>query len=181
MSKHQLIKHWATPVIVCEVPKFVGFMKFYSRFILNFEVLILPLCNIMLNDYTKPIGPGWTATAASVFEDMQGEILANPCLRRYDHRKLLVLCTDFSAKGFGYVACQPADNKASLSAMHQCMRGNGFDFMSKTSTAIFHPVAFGCRCTHGNKKYLHSYLGEGFSGNWSINKCRHMCFSQHFI
>ncbi len=53
--------------------------------------------------------------------------------------------------------------------------------MSKTSTAILHPIAFGCRRTRGNKKRLHFHLGKGFSGNWSINKCRHMCIGQRFI
>ncbi len=30
MSKHQLIKQWPTPIVVCNVAKFVGFMQFYS-------------------------------------------------------------------------------------------------------------------------------------------------------
>ena len=37
-SKHQLLHHWATPVIVRDVAKFVGFLQFYSRFIPHFEV-----------------------------------------------------------------------------------------------------------------------------------------------
>jgi hypothetical protein len=93
----------------------------------------------------------------------------------------MVLCTDFSANGFGYVACQPVDAKLLLSAMHRCMQGEGFDFMSKTSTAILHPVAFWCQRTRGNEKRLRSHLGEGFFGNWSINECRHMCFGQRFM
>jgi hypothetical protein len=88
MSKHHLIKHWAMPVIIREVAKFVGFMQFYSRFIPNFKVRISPSRDIMLNDYTEPIGASWTTAAASVFENMQGTILADPCLHRYNHRKL---------------------------------------------------------------------------------------------
>ena len=90
---------------------------------------------------------------------MKQAILDDPCLRRYDHCKLLVLRTDFSADGFGYVALQPADDEPSLAAMHKCMRGDGFDFMTKTSTSTLHPVAFGCRRTRGNEKKLHSHLG----------------------
>ncbi len=30
MSKHQLLIHWPTPVIVCDVAKFVSFLQFYS-------------------------------------------------------------------------------------------------------------------------------------------------------
>jgi hypothetical protein len=47
MSKHKLIKHWAMPIIICEVAKFAGFMQFYSRFIPNFKVRNLPLRNII--------------------------------------------------------------------------------------------------------------------------------------
>jgi hypothetical protein len=53
--------------------------------------------------------------------------------------------------------------------------------MTKDSTAQLHPVAFGCRRTCGNKKRLHSHLGEAFAGDVAINKCRHMCFSQRFV
>jgi hypothetical protein len=60
------------------------------------------------------------------------------------------------------------------------MRGDGFDFMTKTSSAVLHPVAFGCRQTRGNETKLHSHLGEGFAGDWAINKNRHMCFGQRF-
>jgi hypothetical protein len=63
----------------------------------------------------------------------------------------------------GYVACQPADDDVSLATMHWCMRGDGFDFMTKTSSAVLHPVTFGCRRTRGNETKLHSHLGEGFA------------------
>ncbi len=52
--------------------------------------------------------------------------------------------------------------------------------MDESSKGILHPIAFGCRHTRGNKKRLHSHLGEAFSGNYAINKCRHMCFGQCF-
>ncbi len=83
---------------------------------------------------------------------MQNALLDDPCLKRYDHQKLLVLCTDFSTDGFGYVALQPGDDEASLSAMHTCMRGSDFLFMTKDSTAVLHPVAFGCHRTRSNER-----------------------------
>jgi hypothetical protein len=111
---------------------------------------------------------------------MHTAILDDPCLKQYDHRKLLVLRTDFSAYCFGYVALQPGNDEASLSAMHTCMRGDEFLFTTKNSTAVLHPVAFGCCRTRGTEKRLHSQLGECFSGNWAINKRHHMCFGQRF-
>jgi hypothetical protein len=53
--------------------------------------------------------------------------------------------------------------------------------MTKNSKTLLHPVAFRCCCTRGNKCHLHLHLGEGFSGDWSKNKCRHMCFGQRFV
>jgi hypothetical protein len=181
MSKHQLLKHWPTPVIVRDVAKFVGFMQFYSRFIPNFEIRITALREILREEYTMPLGDLWTEGAMHAFTDMQNAILSDPCLRRYDHRKLLVLRTDFSAEGFGYAALQPADDDVSLQAMHRCMTGGSFDFMTKDSTATLHPVAFGCRRCVGNERRLHSHLGEAFALDYAINKCRHMAFSQRFV
>jgi hypothetical protein len=56
-SKHQLLRHWALPVIVWDVNKFVGFLQFYSHFIPHFEVRILPLHNLMKEDYASLLGP----------------------------------------------------------------------------------------------------------------------------
>jgi hypothetical protein len=180
MSRHQLLIHWPMPVVVCNVAKFVGFLQFYAQFIPNFEVRISPLRKIMRAEYTSPVGPAWTPAASAVFDEMQNAILSDPCLSRYDHCKLLVLRTDFSAKGFGYVACQPANDEVSSATMGHCIRGDGFKFMTKTSAAVLHPVAFGCHQTRGNKIWLHSHLGKGFAEDWAINKNRHMCFGQRF-
>jgi hypothetical protein len=80
MSKHQLLQHWPTPIIVCNVAKFVRFVQFYSRFIPNFKVPISPLSDILQNDYTLPIGNGTTPSASIAFEEMRDAILTNPCL-----------------------------------------------------------------------------------------------------
>jgi hypothetical protein len=141
MSKYQLLKHWSVPLIVRNIAKFVGFVQFYSQCIPNFELRISPLRNIMLKDYTETIGNMWTTVANATFEAMCDAVLAHPCLRQYNHRKFLVLRSDFAANGYGYVACQPANNDVSLTAMHKCMRGKGFDFMTKSSAANLHPVA----------------------------------------
>ena len=178
MSKHQLLDHWPTPIIIRDIAKFVGFMQFYSRFIPMFEVRITPLRELLREEYTMTIGAKWSKEAEAAWDDMRHAVLKDPCLRCFDHRKLLVL---FLAEGMGYVACQPADDEASLSAMHRCLQGGTFDFMTKDSTAQLHPVAFGCRRTRGNEKRLHSHLGEAFAGDVAINKCRHMCFGQRFV
>ncbi len=152
MSKHQLIKHWPKPEIVRDVAKFVGFMQFYLQFIPNFETRIAPLQEVMQDDYTVPVGTAWMDHANAAFDEMRQAILSDPVLCRYDHRKLLVLRMDFSANGFGYVACQPTNNDVSLQAMHKQMQGSDFNFMQKTSCVVLHPVAFGCQQTRGTEK-----------------------------
>ncbi len=72
--------------------------------------------------------------------------------------------------------CQPANDVALTEAMNAYQSGCDFSFMTKTSAAILHPVAFGARYCRGNEVQSHSHLGKGFSGDWAINKCRHMLF-----
>jgi hypothetical protein len=71
------------------------------------------------------------------------------------------------------------DNDAFRDAMHKCIQGGSFNFTTKDSTALLHPVAFGCCCTRRNKKRL--TFGEAFLGNYAINKCRRMAFGQRFV
>jgi len=46
VSKHELLRHWPVPEIVCNVASFVGFLQFYSNFIPHFEIRALPLRDI---------------------------------------------------------------------------------------------------------------------------------------
>ena len=140
---------------------------------------LAPLRKLMQSDYAAPIGEQWTTESQSCFDELRETLLSDPCIKRYDHTKLLVLCTDFSSFGFGYVATQPADDQVSFDAMKRRMDGGDFDFLKKDSKASLHPVAFGSRRTRGNETKLHSHLGEGFAGDWAINKCRHMCFGKN--
>ncbi len=53
--------------------------------------------------------------------------------------------------------------------------------MTKGSKAILHPVCFGACRTSGNEIRLRSHLGEGFSGDYAINKCCSYVFGQRFV
>jgi hypothetical protein len=66
------------------------------------------------NEYTNPVAPLWTDTAQAALEDMKNAIISNPFLQQFDYQKLMVLCTDFSALGFGYMLLQPGNNNASI-------------------------------------------------------------------
>jgi hypothetical protein len=91
-------------------------------------------------------------------------ILCDPCPRWFNQKKLMVLHTDFSAKGFGYAVCQADEDDVSLALASQFMSGNGFHFLTKTNGGVLYPVAFGSWRTQGNEKHHHSYLSEGFCG-----------------
>jgi hypothetical protein len=68
MSKHDLLRHWPIPELVCNVASFVGFLQFYSNFIPHFKVRLLPLRKIMSQEYTEPVGDMWTPKVNSSFE-----------------------------------------------------------------------------------------------------------------
>ncbi len=88
---------------------------------------------------------------------------------------------DFSAKGFCYVVCQADDNNTSLALASQFMSGNGFHFLTKTNGDALYPVAFGSRRCRGNERFLHSYLDEGITADWAMNKVRHMYYGRRFV
>jgi hypothetical protein len=112
---------------------------------------------------------------------MRTAIVSDPCLKQFDYHKLVVLQTNFSTMGFGYVLLQPGNNDASTQAAQDYRDGNAFTFMTKESLAKLHPACFGARKCHGNEVRLHSHLGKCFAGDYAINKMRHYVFGQHFV
>ncbi len=181
MSKHQLLDHWPKPEFVHNVVSFIGFVQFYSTFILYFEVHAKPLREIMQHEYMSCVGDLWTTKAAAAFDDLRQCILCNPCLHCFNYKKLTILQTGFLSQGFGYVVCQPDDDDASLQLIAKYMSGNGFGFMTLTSNGTLYPVAFGFWQTHGNEPHLHSYLSEIFARDWAMSKCWHMLFGHRFV
>jgi hypothetical protein len=180
-SKHTLLQTWPLPELVCDGAKFIGFAQFYSGFIHHFELRVAPLRTLTKLKFANLVAPHWTPEAQAALDDMKNAILSDPCILQFDHRKLIVLRTDFSSKGFGYVLCQPATNESTLKAVQDYQDGKGFSFMTKSSSAILHPVCFGARRSCGNEVRLHSHLGKGFAGDYAINKCSHMVFGQRFV
>ncbi len=181
MSKNQLLEHWSQPKFIRDVAKIVRFAQFCGKFIPQFDLRIVPLCDLITKlEYTKPVAPHWMTAAQNSFNDIKLAILSDPCLKRFDHNRLIVLWSDFLSKGFGYAVCQPGTDTALTIAMDAYRSGSDFSFMTKDSAAVLYPVAFSARRCRGNEG-LHSHLGEGFSGDWAMNKCGHMLFGQHFV
>ena len=91
-----------------DVAKFIDFAQFYSVYIHHFELCIVPLREITIkSEYTDPVAPLWSDAAQRSLDDIKEAILSDPCLMRFNYHQLIVLQTDFSAKGYGFVVCQP--------------------------------------------------------------------------
>ena len=146
-----LLKTWPASEFVRDVAKFIGIAQFYSRFIPNFEMCAAPLHTVTKHEYTDPIAQHWMYDAEQSWVDIKDAILSDPCIQRFDYRKLVVLGTDFSSLGFGYVLLQPGNYEASVKAAHNYRAGKGFSFMTKGSTAILRPICFGACKTRGKK------------------------------
>jgi hypothetical protein len=180
-SKHTILQNWPLPELIRDMAKFIGFAQFYSRFIHHFELRIAPLRKLIKLKFANPVAPHWTPEAKAALDDVKNAILSDLCILQFDHWKLIVLCTDFSSKGFGYVLCQPATDKTTLKAVQDYQDRKGFTFMTKSSSAVLHPVCFGARQSCGNKVRLHSQFGKGFASDYAINKCHQMVFGQCFV
>ncbi len=103
--------------------KFIGFAQFYSHFIHHFELRIAPLRELTKLKFTETVAPHWNIEAQAALDDMKNAILSDPCLLHFDYRKLIVLRTDFSKDGFGYVLCQPALDKSLLKTVQDYREG----------------------------------------------------------
>ena len=106
-------------------------------------------------------------------KDIIKAILSEPCLMRFDPDKRCYLRTDFSRFGFGAVLLQLDDHKPSLDVMTREMNGGPCEFMTDKSNLRLRPIAFASQAARGYESKLHSHLGEGFAGNWAINKFQH--------
>ena len=149
--------------------------------LLNFTHVSFTILNSAFHEYTKPVAPFWSDAAQNAFDDMRTAIISDPCLQRFDYRKPVIIRTDFSAWGLGYVLLQPGNDDASLQASQDYWDGKGFTFMTKDSKAVLYPICFGARKCRGNKVRLHSHLRKCFADNYGINKVRHYVFGQLFV
>ena len=60
------------------------------------------------------------------------------------------------------------------------MDGGPCEFMMPDAKCRLRPVCFGSRKCRGKESKLHSHLGEGFCGDWAINKNRARLYGRRF-
>jgi hypothetical protein len=83
--------------------------------------------------------------------DVKDAIFSDPCLMHFNHNCLIVLHTNFSSRGCGFVVCQPGTNESSEATMVAYRSGFDFAFMIKEAKGVLCPVAFGGQRCRGNE------------------------------
>jgi hypothetical protein len=68
--------------------------------------------------YMKPVTPHWTTATQDLLKDIKKATLSDPCLQRFNYKKLIVLRSDVSSNGVCLCVCQPGNGKAYAKAMN---------------------------------------------------------------
>jgi hypothetical protein len=66
----------------------------------------------------------WTTAAQSALSNVKEAILSDPCLKRFDHLRLIVLRTNFASHGLSYVVYKPGDEEASTASIDAYQHGS---------------------------------------------------------
>ena len=181
-SKFELLKTWPKAVDVRAGASFVAFGMWHSKWIPYFEVKVQPLRTITnTNKWDTKITPElWTKEAEASWKFVIEVIISDPYLARYDHRKRTYIQPGFCQIGMAFVAMQPVRDEASMATMLSEMKGGTCEFLKDppkdNPTQIMlrlKTVTFGSQKFKGYERKLHSYLGEGFAGDWGLGKCSH--------
>lgn len=122
----------------------------------------------------------WSKDAEDTWNFVIRAIVSDLRLSCWDSRYCFYNKTTFCSLGMAFVGMQPARNSVSLTAMLIEMKGGPCEFLRDPHTGSLPqdmpslwPVCFGRRKCKGYEHKLHSYLGEGFAGNWGLGKYRH--------
>ena len=113
-------------------------------------------------------------------DDLTNSLIANPCLAYYEPNLRCYLSTYFPSRVFVYALKQPSRDTNFFATMNREISSGICDFLDEKSKAKFLPVAFGSRRARGDECKLHSHLGEGFYGDWAINKNRACLWTNRF-
>ncbi len=113
-GKVEAVKSWPTPTTVKELQRFLGFAKFYRRFIQNYSSISSPLTNLL---WGKPKSLSWTPAAEEAFNSLKQAFTSAPLLVYPDPEIPFVVEVDASTTVVGAVLSQQQGNPARL---HPC-------------------------------------------------------------
>ncbi len=112
-QKVQAVVDWPIPSSVKEVQRFLGFAKFYRKFILNFSTVAAPLSALTKGNTTSFY---WGPEAEFTFRKLKSHFTSAPILMLPDPDKPFIVEVDTSDVGIGAVLSQrDEDNK-----LHPC-------------------------------------------------------------
>lgn len=109
-EKVAAVQGWEPPRTVRQVRSFLGFVRYYRRFIKGFLGLAKPL-NQLLAGSGRARGKGspsvhWDSTCETAFQNLKQELLRAPILAYADFTQPFLLYTDASNAGLGAVLAQ---------------------------------------------------------------------------
>ena len=71
ISKHQLVKHWPNPVVMCDILSLIGFAIFYSSFIPLFETRVSRLREITRLEPTATVESHFDKSARTEWDNLR--------------------------------------------------------------------------------------------------------------
>ncbi|KAL0195822.1 hypothetical protein M9458_009394, partial [Cirrhinus mrigala] len=99
-SKIQAVTEWPQPTTVKELQRFLGFAKFYRRFIRNYSMVAAPLTSLLKG---KPSKLAWTEAASQAFVSLKERFTSAPILKHPDPNLPFIVEVDASDCGIGAV------------------------------------------------------------------------------
>ena len=116
-KKIEAVSKWPTPKTVYDVRSFLGFVRYYRRFIKNFSRITKPIREVItgLENQSKRTAKKtyieWTDAADTTFEHLKTMCVSTPILAYPDYQLPFTLHTDSSTDGLGAVLYQKQDGK----------------------------------------------------------------------
>ena len=162
-AKVEAVKNWPTPKTIKEVRSFLGFARYYRKFISNFASIVRPMNDLLVGatvkdpkQKSKSSKFKWEAEQQEAFEIIKSKLTSAPVLAYADYDKPFKLLTDASSAGLGAVLCQEHD---------------GLDRV----------VAYASRSLKPSEKNYHSSKLEFLALKWAItDKFHDYLYGLHF-
>ena len=98
-GKIRALKEWKIPENITEVRSFIGFCRYYRRFVMDFAGIVKPLHEITKKNRRFT----WTPDCQAAFENLKTAMIENAVLSRPDYSSPFVLDTDASDNSLGAV------------------------------------------------------------------------------
>ena len=108
-EKIRTIKVWKEPTNVKGIQSFLGFAKFYRRFIRDYSKIMTPLSSLT----RKEKGWEWSDKQQEGFETLKKSMITESILQHFDLERPVTIETDASDYAIGAICSQP-DEKGIL-------------------------------------------------------------------